>query len=203
MVHWFVIVIKNSHSQYKLKAAQDDIIKGCVARDRRSQELLYRQQYSAMIKVCCRYTDNMADAESIYIRSMQKVLEHISGFKNETEIGAWIRRIVVNTCIDFCRARIQFTMHPVDLVHESVQLVEPEVYHKFSAADAMQMIHELPGNTALVFNLYAIEGYRHDEIATILGIATGTSKWHLNEARRLLKQKLSRNLSKEIYSNVI
>jgi RNA polymerase sigma-70 factor (ECF subfamily) len=192
------------HQQQKiLSFATNDIIKGCIARDRRSQELLYRQQYTAMIKVCYRYVNNMADAESLYIQAMQKVLENISRFKNETAIGAWIRRIVVNTCIDFCRARVQFNMHPVDSTEDAGPAVEPEVYNKFSAADALQMISELPGNTALVFNLYAIEGYKHDEIATMLGIATGTSKWHLNEARRLLKQQLSKSSPSAIYSNVI
>ena len=176
------------------------IIAGCIASDRKCQELLYRQYYTIMVRVCCRYVD-IAEAATLYNESMQKVLAGIHQFKEQGELGAWIRRIVINTCIDHCRTITKFIMHPVTVNEESDLTVDPDVYQKYSAAAAMNMLQSLPKNTALVFNLFAIEGYKHEEIAEMLQIAIGTSKWHLNEARRLLKNQLS--TGNKIYSNVI
>jgi RNA polymerase sigma-70 factor (ECF subfamily) len=81
--------------------------------------------------------------------------------------------------------------------------VVPEIYHKLSGDDILQLVHQLPKNTCLVFNLFVMEGYKHEEIGKILGISTGTSKWHLNEARRLLKEKIESLFKKENLANAI
>ncbi|MEP6674331.1 MAG: RNA polymerase sigma factor [Ferruginibacter sp.] len=202
----FVIALRHyiKYISFKnLPVEKNNIIEGCKNGDRRCQELLYRQYYSAMLKVCYRYTNSPSDASMIYNQAMFKALDNIRQFKQEGDIGAWIRRIVVNSCIDFCRTKIKFIMHPVSINEEPELPVDPDIYHKFSAEAAMQMLKKLPGNTALVFNLFAIEGYKHEEIATMLDIAVGTSKWQLSEARRLLRLQLLNNADHKIYSNVI
>ena len=86
---------------------------------------------------------------------------------------------------------------------EYILPVIPDVYNKLSGNDIMSYVHELPKNTGVVFNLFVIDGYKHEEIARILGIAAGTSKWHLNEARRLLKEMIEMELKKTSLKHVI
>jgi RNA polymerase sigma-70 factor (ECF subfamily) len=93
-------------------------------------------------------------------------------------------------------------MHPAGEPREEDVMISPEVYSKISAEETLQLVKELPVNTGLVFNLFVIEGYSHEEIGELLGIAAGTSKWHLNEARRLLKQKLELLYQTKKYSYV-
>ncbi len=87
--------------------------------------------------------------------------------------------------------------------HEKELFTYPEVYNSISAKEIMLIIKELPINTGLVFNMYVMEGYKHNEIADKLGIQPGTSKWHLNEARKLLKNKLDSLLTTKSYANAI
>lgn len=88
------------------------------------------------------------------------------------------------------------------IVNDTITL-DPEVYGRISCNEVMRLLEELPRTTALVFNLFAIEGYKHEEIGKLLDIAAGTSKWHVNEARRLLKSKLDGIVNRKFYLNAI
>lgn len=182
---------------------QEQIIEGCLKADPKCQEELYLHCYPSMIKICSRYARDADEAGALYNEAMLKIFSNIRQFKGETVLEAWVRKIVVNTCIDHCRKQAKFDYQPVNEIIERSVTIHPDIYNRLAAADVMLLIKELPGNTALVFNLYVMEGYKHEEVACILGIATGTSKWHLNEARRLLKSKLDALLKKEIYHNAI
>ena len=116
---------------------------------------------------------------------------------------AWVRKIVVNTCIDHCRLKTKFHTVEMNEAQEYILPVIPDVYNKLSGNDIMSYVHELPKNTGVVFNLFVIDGYKHEEIARILGIAAGTSKWHLNEARRMLKEMIEMELKKNSLKHVI
>lgn len=156
-----------------------------------------------MIAICLRYTRGLSDeAGSIYNRAMLNVFQHIHEYREAGDPGAWIRKIVVNCCIDHCRCRTKFNADELSDTTDVLQVI-PEVYNRIAAGEVMALVHELPVNTGLVFNLFVLEGYKHGEIAKILGISPGTSKWHLNEARRLLKQKLDIQYKKEYQTNVI
>ena len=168
-----------------------------------SQEQLYRGCYAPMIKVCSRYANDIDEAGALYNESMLKVLTRLPQYNNKGELMAWIRRIVVNTCIDHCRRQVKFAGQSIDALHEEAIRVDPDVYKRFSGGDVIRLLQDLPRNTALVFNLFVMEGYKHDEIGQLLGISAGTSKWHLNEGRRLLKNKLDIILKNETYSNAI
>jgi RNA polymerase sigma-70 factor (ECF subfamily) len=181
----------------------DEIIAGSKQQHQQSQEALYRACYPTMVKLCMRYARDTDEAAVLYNEAMLKVFNTLHQYAGRGDVMAWIRRIVVNTCIDHCRKQAKFNHKSLEIVTDGGPYINPDIYEKLSAHDVMKLLHELPHNTCLVFNLFVLEGFKHEEIGQALGIATGTSKWHLNEARRLLKHKLDNLLKKEIYSNAI
>jgi RNA polymerase sigma-70 factor, ECF subfamily len=179
------------------------ILDACKKGDPQVQEKLYRYYYPSMIKLCFRYSKgNKDEAGAIYNQAMLKVLQRIHQYQGTGEPGAWIRKIVLNCCIDYCRSRIKPATDELSDTADILQVI-PDTYNRISANEVLELINELPVNTALVFNLFVMEGYKHEEIGKILGISAGTSKWHLNEARRLLKIKLETFLQKEYMNNGI
>jgi RNA polymerase sigma-70 factor (ECF subfamily) len=180
------------------------IIESCSKADQRAQEELYRFCYPQMLKVTLRYAFGDYDmAGTLYNSAMLKIFRNISDFRHEGEFMAWVRKIVVNTCIDHCRLKTKFHTVEMNDTQEYMFQVFPDVYNKLSADDIMAYVHELPKNTGIVFNLFVIDGYKHEEIARILGIAAGTSKWYLNEARRMLKEMIEMELKKKSFKHVI
>jgi RNA polymerase sigma-70 factor, ECF subfamily len=161
------------------------IVVGCIRQELKAQEQLYRLCYNEMMKVCTRYTSNLDDAGACYNEAMLKVFTNIDKMRNEGKIIGWIKTIVVNTCIDHCRKKTLFVTRADESIPD-VQM-EPAVYSKFNSGDIFKMVQQLPKATATVFNLFIYEGYKHEEIATSLKISVGTSKWHVAEAKRLLK----------------
>lgn len=156
-----------------------------------------------MIKLCSRYASDLDEAGALYNESMMKVLTSLQQYGGRGEWMAWIRRIVVNTCIDHCRRQVKFSSRSIGTLKEENMQVHPDAYNRLSAAETMRLLDSLPRNTALVFSLFALEGYKHEEIGQLLGISTGTSKWHLSEGRRLLKDKLDTILKKQKHSNAV
>jgi RNA polymerase sigma-70 factor (ECF subfamily) len=150
-----------------------------------------------------RYTTHRDRAADLYNQAMLKVLKGIDQFENKGVFLGWVRRIVVNTCIDHCRREVKYSIRPIDDEEEINVYISPEAENKIATEDIINWMRELPKNTGLVFNLFAIEGYRHDEIAQYLGISVGTSKWHVNEARRQLQLKFKNAQQNEIKNNVI
>lgn len=157
-----------------------------------------------MLKVCLRYTGgDVQDAGALYNQSMLKVFRKIDQYKGQGELEGWIRRIVVNTCIDHCRIKIKFSSSELNNSSTELLPVLPDVYNRLHGNEITALVHTLPKNTGLVFTLFVLEGYKHEEIGHALGISTGTSKWHLNEARRLLRQKMETLLKNEAFKNAI
>ncbi|WP_276485074.1 RNA polymerase sigma factor [Paraflavitalea pollutisoli] len=182
---------------------RDDIIEGCKKQDPKSQEALYKTCYTGMIKLCTRYARDADEAASLFNEGMLKVFNTLHQYQGRGDWMGWVRRIMVNTCIDHLRKQAKFNHQPLEIVSGDNNAIDPDIYNRLSASDVMRLLQELPRNTALVFNLFVLDGFKHEEIGQMLGIAIGTSKWHLNEARRLLKHKLDTLLKKEIYSNAI
>jgi RNA polymerase sigma-70 factor (ECF subfamily) len=179
-----------------------NIINGCIAGDAACQEQLYKLLYPEMIKVCMRYTYNSDDAGSLYNESMFKVFNKIRQYKFQGSFNGWVKRIVMNTCIDFCRKSISYKKQSWLEESKAEQVaIPPAAYSNLDAKDIMRLVSELPKNTAVVFNLFVIDGYKHTEIGDALGITDGTSKWHMNEARRLLKIKLENLMNSKHYTN--
>jgi RNA polymerase sigma-70 factor, ECF subfamily len=180
------------------------VIEACKKQEPAAQEMVYRHCYPAMMKICMRYCSGQQDiAGGLYNQAMLKVLNNIGQYSGKGEFEGWVRRIVVNVCIDHCRAKVKFQNTDIDNTHADLLPIIPEAYNRISGNEILKLINELPKNTGLVFNLFVMEGYKHNEIGDLLGISAGTSKWHLSEARKLLKQKLETLFKKEYLANAI
>ena len=168
------------------------LIDGCRKNDRKAQELLYRSYYRALMNLCLRYTRNEADALEVLNSGFYKVYKNIHSYSAlKGGFYTWARTIIINTCLDFIQAR---SAQPQwgELEQAATAGLSPDVFASLSAADILQLVRQLPPATQAVFNLYTMEGYSHKEIGELLHTSEGTSKWHLSEARKLLKQMISR-----------
>ncbi len=166
------------------------IINGCKQYNANMQEALYKHCYPTMLGVCIRYTNARVDAAALYNIAMLKVFTAIISYTNTGEFMGWVRRIVVNTCIDECRKHTHYKQIPLENYVVETAAINSEIETKISTEVVIAMLQNLPKNTALVFNLYAIDGYKFDEIASLLNITAGTAKWHVSEARKKLKVAL-------------
>jgi RNA polymerase sigma-70 factor, ECF subfamily len=158
------------------------------------QKALYAYCYNKMIKVCNRYANDKETSASLYNDAMFKVFKNIEGYKEDGKIMGWIKRIVVNTCIDYVRLKTPMPTIEIKETNEAEYAIEETVLHKISAIEIQKIIKQLPKNAATVFNLYVYEAYNHTEIAELLQIPVGTSRYYLSEARRLLKGKIENNI---------
>lgn len=163
------------------------IISGCKRNDRRSQELLYRNFYGAMMSFCLRYTQNEQDALEVLNTGFYKVFKNIDRYdERKAALYTWIRTIILNTCLDFIKAKNGRIVQQ-ELDQAAKVDLPPDVFSKMSSHDILQLVRKLPPATQAVFNLYVMEGYAHKEIGGLLQISEGTSKWHLSEARKQLQ----------------
>ena len=140
-----------------------------------------------MSSLCIRYIHNEQDAMQVLNDGFLKVFKNIHIYDPfKAGLYTWIRKIVINTALDFLRTKpIAYTSNISDIAEEPA--FENITIQKMDADELLQNIKQLPAATQLVFNLYTIEGFNHREIAEMLGISEGTSKWHLSEARKLLR----------------
>lgn len=174
------------------RAKEDELLKGCLRRDRSAQQQLFDLYSSKMYGLCYRYVRHPMEAEDILVTAFTKVFERIEQFKGEGSFEGWIRRIIVNESLTYLRK--SRTMY---LEAELEQADHEPDYEKLSdhleAEDLLKMIRELPAGYRLVFNMYAIDGYSHKEIAEKLGISENTSKSQLSRARVYLRKMLAEN----------
>ena len=142
-----------------------------------------------MFGLCLQYADNYDDACDIMQEGFIKVYGKLDQFKGKGSFEGWIRRIMINTAFE--RYRSQLHLYPLtDNVMSKDDMLYEEVFERLSANDLIKLVHELPPRYRMVFNLYAIEGYSHKEIAEMMGITTGTTKSNLSRARNILQQKV-------------
>lgn len=177
---------------------EQDIIKGCMAGKREFQKKLYETFSGKMFYVCLRYCKNREEAEDVLQDAFIKVFKHIGTFKFEGSFEGWVRRIMVNTAIEHIRKNKN--THAFDDVENMVESPESEldITGKLNERELLKMVHMLPDGYRAVFNMYAIEGYSHKEIAETLGIAEGTSKSQLSKAKEFLKTLLHKYLDIEV-----
>jgi RNA polymerase sigma factor (sigma-70 family) len=168
-----------------------NIIKGCLAGNRRDQELLYRRHSSKLYAVCLQYSGNDEEARDILQEGFIKIFENLHHYKFEGSFEGWIRRIVVNTALERFRNRHNlYRVDDIDTISEPEAEPDNEDYAGLEAYDLLYIIRELPPKYRMVFNLYAIEGYSHKEIADMLTITEGTSKSNLSRARSILQRRV-------------
>ena len=171
----------------------EKLVKECLKGKREAQKQLYEHFAGVMLAVCYRYTKSIVDAEDILQEGFVKVFTRLHQFKADGELGAWIRRIMVNTAINYLKkntryqAELSFSdppMHPVFFENPELTL---------EAKELANLIRQLPPGFQTIFNLHAVEGYTHVEIGQILGINEGTSRSQYSRARALLINWIKKN----------
>ncbi|SCY71259.1 RNA polymerase sigma factor [Flavobacterium caeni] len=171
-----------------LHQEESEIIALAVGNNRHAQHQIYDKYASRMLGVCRQYIKDVHHAEDLMITAFMKVFAHLKHFENKGSFEGWIRRIMVNECISFIRAQ------------KKIGYLEDEYYQEdafnniesnLSVDDIQTLIDALPDGYKMVFNLYAIEGYKHQEIGALLGISESTSKSQLHHARKMLQQQIN------------
>jgi RNA polymerase sigma-70 factor, ECF subfamily len=157
------------------------------------QKKLYEHCYRNMMKVCSRYTSDNEIAASLYNDAMIKVFKSISNYNEDGKLIGWIKTIVVHTCIDHVRKKVPMVLKEYTDDYNEAGIVENEIVEKLNTIAINGIINKLPKNAALVFNLFVYEQYSHNEIAELLNIPSGTSRYFLSEARSLLKNMFCNN----------
>lgn len=176
--------------QFKIyRARENDVIEGCRRRERDAQRHLYETFSSKMYGICYRYIKDSMEAEDVLVTAFTKIFEKIDQFKNEGSFEGWIRRIVVNEALTSLRKRrnmyLEKELESIDRDPNYTYLCD-----NLETEDLIRMVQELPTGYRLVFNMYAIDGYSHKEIADSLGISENTSKSQLSRARTYLQKML-------------
>jgi RNA polymerase sigma-70 factor (ECF subfamily) len=164
-----------------------ETIKLAVRNNRQAQQKIYTQFSPKMLGVCRQYIKDMQLAEDVMLTAFMKVFSNLSSFQFNGSFEGWIRRIMVNECISSIRVRkkIQF-IEDENFFEERINTIE----ESFLQDDIQSLIDNLPDGYKMIFNLYAIEGFKHQEIAKMLGISEGTSKSQLSHARKILQKQI-------------
>jgi len=165
-----------------------ELIDGCIRNERGAQAKLYHLFYPRMMSMVRRYFPDQVHAEEILNNGFLRAFQKIDSFSFKGSFEGWLRRIVFHAVADYANANVKYK--------EKVVLVEKdELVHKDHASklyynDLMKLVQTLPEATRTVFNMFVMEEMPHKDIAKMLKISEGTSKWHVSEARRLLKEKI-------------
>jgi len=171
--------------------SDQEILNGCLAQDKKAQRVLYKKYASSMFGICLRYCKKRAEAEDVLQEAFIKIFSNIKSYRSDGSFEGWLKRIVVNTALNYYKSNLKRCFdESIDNMNDSnmpsTQTFDPDI----SAADLMGMINSLADGYRLVFNMYAIEGYSHKEIADMLNISENTSKSQLSRARVILQQKV-------------
>lgn len=169
------------------------IIRGCLTGNKRDQELLYRRYSAKLYGVSLQYTGSYEEGRDVLQESFIKIFTHLHTYSGEGSFEGWMRRIVVNTALEKHRNRYYLNkVEDLSNVPEIIDNIDLADAGWLEAADLLDIIMELPPQYRMVFNLYAIEGYTHREIAKMLSISEGTSKSNLSRARKILQRKVEK-----------
>ncbi|MBS1511375.1 MAG: sigma-70 family RNA polymerase sigma factor [Bacteroidetes bacterium] len=171
------------------------LVKECLKNDRAAQKQLYEQYAEVMLGVCYRYTKSLADAEDVLQEGFIRVFKNLHQYRNEGELGAWIRRVMVTSALNYLKRNAKYQhdlffekadLHPVADENPAINLDSKEL---------ASLIQQLPTGYQTIFNLHAVEGYSHVEIGGMLGITDGTSRSQYARARALLVSWVKINYS--------
>jgi RNA polymerase sigma factor (sigma-70 family) len=174
-----------------------DIITGCIAGNRSCQSDLYNLFSPKMMIVCLRYSKNLEEAEEILQDGFIRAFKFIGQFKHEGSFEGWIRKIIVNCALQKLRSQVNLRMVvPLNTtLHDDGY--DDDIVEKMSGKEMLDMVQTLSPAYRMVFNLYHFEGYKHREIAELLGIEEGTSKSNLAQAKKNLQNAVKKNLTVE------
>lgn len=169
--------------------SEDKLIKGCQKGKREYQQALYDKYCDGMYLVALRYSKMQQEAEDILQEAFIKVFKNIGNFRKDSSLAYWIKRIVVNTALNHQRSKLY--LYPMVDVTELDHWSDREsIISGLGYEELLKLVQELPTGCQVIFNLFAIEGYKHHEIADLLKISEGTSKSQYSRAKTLLAEKI-------------
>jgi RNA polymerase sigma factor (sigma-70 family) len=171
------------------RARENDWIEGCKRQNRDAQRTLYEFYSGKMYALCYRYVKSKMEAEDVMVMAFTKLFERIDQYKGEGSFEGWIRRIMVNESLGYLRKSKNMYLE-TDIEAADREPNFEKLESQLEAEDLMKMIEALPTGYRIVFNLFAIDGYSHQEIGDQLGISENTSKSQLSRARALLQKRL-------------
>ncbi|MFT5915706.1 MAG: RNA polymerase sigma factor (sigma-70 family) [Bacteroidia bacterium] len=176
---------------FKKKYSEQELVEKCQKGNRNAQQQLYSQHSDKMLAICLRYVGEF-EAEDVLVNGFMKVFEKLNQFSGEGSLEGWIRRIMVNESLMHLRKnkKMQFSS---DLESAEREMSGDLADAPLDAEELLQLVQSLPDGYRMVFNLYAIEGFSHKEIAKKLTISEGTSKSQLSKARAMLRKMLEQN----------
>jgi RNA polymerase sigma factor (sigma-70 family) len=195
------IILPLKHMNLDRTFTIDSLLDGCKKGDRKAQESLYKALASKMMGVCMRYAKDTFEAEDILQMGFVKVFQKVTEFRSDGSFEGWIRRIMVNTAIETYRKNLR-SLNVVDIDEVYDQPQSTFDMGKLELNDLMKLVQQLSNGYRIVFNMYAIEGYSHKEIAKELGISEGASKSQLSRARAILKDKIIKMEGSNYASNI-
>ena len=175
-----------------------DLITACINRERKAEYALYKITYRYLMSICVRYANGQEASKEMLNIGFLKILTNLEKYKPEVPFKAWIRKVMINTLIDEYRKEKKHNEHIeyVEEYHETADHSEVNsAMQKMNVEEIHSLICKLPPMSQRVFNLYVIDGFSHKEIAALLGMTEGTSKWHLNSSREKLKNMLQQFVS--------
>lgn len=157
--------------------------------DKKSIELLYKQFYGFAMSVALRYSNSRDEACEIVNDSFMKAFDRIKQYQTENSFKGWFRRIIVNTSIDYYRKNSRYASI-MDIDKAESESYSPDIIEQLTFEDILGLIRSLPEILRIVFNLYEIEGYDHNEIGEKLGIPASTSRTYLARSKKKLREKV-------------
>jgi RNA polymerase sigma factor (sigma-70 family) len=178
-------VIPNPNGEHAI----ENYIQSCIRNEREGQQALYKHFYGFAMGICLRYANDRLDAAGILNDGFYKVFKNIEKYESGKPFKAWFGRIMTNTAIDHYRSNLKFADH-VDIADYDDIGQESSIYAKLAYNDLLALIQNLSPSYRTVFNLFAIDGYSHEEIGEMLKISVGTSKSNLFKARQKLQEML-------------
>ena len=185
----------------QIEEIDNKLLKACKKGKIKSQEMLYKQFYAYGMSISLRYAYNRDEAAEVLNDSFLKVFENIHKYNQKQSFKAWLRKIIINTAIDYYRKNKKHH-ELMDIETTGTELSDYSLIEQFEIEDLQILLNELPENYRLTFNLYEIEGYNHDEISKLLNIAKGTSRSNLTRAKVMLRAAFEKHY-KHKYAKVI
>ena len=174
---------------------EKDLIKGCLKNDEKALDELYKQFSSKLFGICLRYAKNKMEAEDLLHDGFIRVLDNLKHFRFEGAFEGWLRRIMVNTSINYYNKKGRHS-EEIDMENLSENMVfNDDILSQISTKELLSIIQKMPKGYRMVFNLFAIEGYKHREIAEIMNISESTSKTQFAKARKYLRVKILEDLN--------
>lgn len=170
-----------------IKNNEHDLIRACVRKERWAQQLLYEEFYSPLMAICLRYSKGEDEAMDLLHESFIKIFRSINKYKPGTSLSAWMRRITVNTAIDYYRKNSRRRTENIDTAYD-LKSNHADAVSQFSEREILEAVQQLSPAYRTVFNLYVIEGYSHKEIAKRMQTTESTSRSNLVKARAKLQK---------------